>query len=91
MENKENNNPQKKFNFNSYWIYGIIILAILAVNLSVSMSSKTEEISMGQLERMAEDGDIDSMIIINNHEGHIYVRSEVLEDKYPNLTPSVSI
>lgn len=88
MENKENNNPQKKFNFNSYWIYGIIILAILAVNLSVSMSSKTEEISMGQLERMAEDGDIDSMIIINNHEGHIYVRSEVLEDKYPNLTPS---
>ena len=49
MENNENNGP-KKFNLNSYWIYGIIILAILAINLSVMVNTKTKVISLGKFD-----------------------------------------
>jgi AFG3 family protein len=88
MENNNNKKPAKP-NFNSYWIYGIIILAILAVNLSVSLSSKTKEISVGQLEEMARAGEIDSIIVVrNNNEGFVYLKKEVLEDKYPDLLPN---
>ena len=88
MENKEKNKPNKP-NFNSYWIYGIIILAILAVNLSVSLSTKTKDISMGQLEEMARNGEVDSLVIVrNNNEGFVFIRKEVLEDKYPELMPN---
>ena len=89
MENKENNNNQKKFNFNSYWIYGIIILAIIIINILVSMSNKTEIISVPRLEEMARNNEIDSLVVIaNTQEGFVYVKKEVLEDNYPDLVPS---
>ncbi len=90
MENKgeNNNNSPKKFNFNSYWIYGIIILAILVINIMVSMSGKTEEISMLKFEELAKEGEIDSLVIVNNQQGNIYLRREVIEDKYPDLEPN---
>jgi len=89
MENKENNNNQKKFNFNSYWIYGIIILAIIIINILVSMSNKTEIISVPRLEEMARNIEIDSLVVIaNTQEGFVYVKKEVLEDNYPDLVPS---
>ncbi|HMQ07689.1 MAG TPA: ATP-dependent zinc metalloprotease FtsH [Saprospiraceae bacterium] len=91
MENqKENNNkPQNKFNFNTYWIYGIIILGLLAFNIMFTLSGKPQEITMGQLEEMARSGDIDSMlVIVNNQEGFIFVRKELIGSKYPKIETS---
>ncbi len=91
MENQsENNNkPQNKFNFNTYWIYGIIILGLLAFNIMFTLSGKPQEITMGQLEEMARSGDIDSMlVIVNNQEGFIFVRKELIGSKYPKIETS---
>ncbi len=87
MENKDN--KPKKINFNSYWIYGIIILAIFAINFSVSLTTKNEEITMKRLEDMARAGEIDSLVIVNDtREGYVYIRKEILEDKYPDKKPN---
>lgn len=87
MENNENNGP-KKFNLNSYWIYGIIILAILAFNLSVMVNTKTEEITLGQFEQMARGGEVEKLEIVNKNVANIYIKKSVLETKYPNLKNS---
>ena len=42
----ENKNNPNKFNINSYWIYGLIILGILAVNFYVSFNSQIEQIDL---------------------------------------------
>jgi cell division protease FtsH len=87
--NTENNKNPNKFNFNSYWIYGIIILSIIVINVLVTMNNKTEEISVVKLEDMARNGEIDSLVIIaNTNEGFVYIKKEILEDKYPDLVPS---
>ena len=87
MENKDN--KPKKINFNSYWIYGIIILAIAAINFSVSLTNKNEEITMKRLEDMARAGEIDSLVIVNDtREGYVYIKKEILEDKYPEKKPN---
>jgi AFG3 family protein len=87
MENNENNGP-KKFNLNSYWIYGIIILAILAFNLSVMVNTKTEEITLGQFEQMARAGEVEKLEIVNKSVANIFIKKSVLDTKYPNLKNS---
>ena len=38
---------------------------------------------------MARGGEIDSIIVVrNNNEGFVYLKQEVLEDKYPDLLPN---
>jgi AFG3 family protein len=84
MENNENNGP-KKFNLNSYWIYGIIILAILAINLSVMVNTKTKVISLGKFEEMARNGEIDKVEVVNRINVNVYIKKDVLEKKYPDF------
>ncbi|HRG66853.1 MAG TPA: ATP-dependent metallopeptidase FtsH/Yme1/Tma family protein, partial [Saprospiraceae bacterium] len=84
MENNENNGP-KKFNLNSYWIYGIIILAILAINLSVMVNTKTKVISLGKFEEMARNGEIDKVEVVNRNNVNVYIKKDVLEKKYTDF------
>ncbi|MBK8698656.1 MAG: ATP-dependent zinc metalloprotease FtsH [Saprospiraceae bacterium] len=84
MENNDNNGP-KKFNLNSYWIYGIIILAILAINLSVMVNTKTKVISLGAFEQMARAGEIEKVEVVNRNNVNVFIRKEVLETKYPEF------
>ncbi len=84
--NEDNKTPQNKFNFNTYWIYGIIILGLLAFNIMFTLSGKPKEITIGQVETMALNGDIDSMIIVTNtREGFVFVRKELLSSKYQDI------
>ncbi len=87
MENNENNGP-KKFNLNSYWIYGIIILAILAINLSVMVNTKTKDITLGQFEQMARAGEVEKLEIVNKNVANIYIKKSVLDSKYPDFNKS---
>jgi cell division protease FtsH len=53
------------------------------------MSNKTEIISVPRLEEMARNNEIDSLVVIaTTQEGFVYVKKEILEDKYPDLVPS---
>ncbi len=87
MENNDNNGP-KKFNINSYWIYGILILVLLAVNFSLMINVKTKEITILQFENMARAGEIEKVEIVNKITGNVYVKKELLDGKYKELKSS---
>ncbi len=87
MENNENNGP-KKFNLNSYWIYGIFILLIIAINLSVMVNTKTTVISLGKFEEMARGGEIEKVEVVNRNNVNVFIKKEVLEKKYPEFKKS---
>ena len=92
MENKDkdkNGGGPKKLNFNSYWIYGIIILVLIAIQMITAMSIQTKTISQGQFEDIALDGDIEKVEVINKNLVNIYLKKTVVEDgKYPEIKDS---
>lgn len=81
MDKNDNNGP-KKFSMNSYWIYGIIILVILAINLSVMVNNKTKIISQGVFEQMARAQEIEKVEVVNRNTVNIFVKKALLETKY---------
>ncbi len=85
-KNKENGTDPKKINFNSYWIYGAIILFILALNLYLHLESQTEIIDLQKFEDIVRDGDLEKLEIINDKTGHVYLTQRALErEKYTDL------
>ncbi|MGB4959265.1 MAG: ATP-dependent metallopeptidase FtsH/Yme1/Tma family protein, partial [Saprospiraceae bacterium] len=86
--NQENNNEPKKFNVNVYWIYGIIILGILAVQFYISFNSQVKEITLYSFEDMVKANEIDKIEVINEKLVNVYVKEEVIEAKYPDLKDS---
>ena len=81
MDKNDNNGP-KKFSMNSYWIYGIIILVILAINLSVMVNNKTKIISQGVFEQMARAQEIEKVEVVNRNTVNVYVKKALLDTKY---------
>jgi cell division protease FtsH len=76
-ENNENNSP-KKFNFNSYWIYGVIALFLIGLNLIDSSGMENEAISFGRFKEMVRRGDVAKLEVINNREAMVYLKSDAL-------------
>jgi len=87
--NSSQNNDQKpnpnKFNMNSYWIYGIILLGILAVNFYVSLSGQVDSIDYNTFEDKVKNNEVEKVEIINKEFVNIYIRKEVIDAKYPKL------
>ncbi|MFK8101472.1 MAG: ATP-dependent zinc metalloprotease FtsH [Saprospiraceae bacterium] len=88
MEN--GNNKDKKpsdSRFNSYWIYGLLALSLLALNFYSLTSSSKEEIGWREFKEMAIKGDVEKFEIINKKDGHVYVKPDRL-DNYPKANKS---
>ncbi len=81
------NEDPKKINVNSYWIYGAIILFILALNLYLHLESQTPTIGMDKFEDIVKDGDLDHVNVLNKKTVQVFLTSEAIESgKYENLT-----
>ncbi len=84
----ENNNQPKPPNkntpkFNTFWIYGVIALFLLALNFYTMANSSNEQITWNRIEEMIQDGAIEKLVIINQKFAHIYIKEELLtDDKY---------
>ena len=65
--NKPNNNMDKPTGpkFNSYWIYGMIALFLIALQLLNVSGSSNPEINWKRFEDMAKDGAVDKVDVIN--------------------------
>ncbi|MCB9311032.1 MAG: ATP-dependent metallopeptidase FtsH/Yme1/Tma family protein [Lewinellaceae bacterium] len=86
-EIKPNNNPNK-FNINSYWIYGLIILGFLAINYYVSINSEVKSIDVNTFEEKVTNGEVDHIDIINKEIVNVYIKKSVIDTKYPELKES---
>ncbi len=84
MENKNNKgNKEGKSGgpkFNTYWIYGVIALFLLALNFySVSEGSK-DPIAFNRLEKMISDQAVEKIVVINNKTAQIYIKESKLDE-----------
>ncbi|HPN68250.1 MAG TPA: ATP-dependent zinc metalloprotease FtsH [Saprospiraceae bacterium] len=84
MENNENK-PPKKFQYNSYWIYGIVLFLLLAINVIFLANRKTKDISIMDFERIVKAGEVKNVKIVNEKVVNIFIKDSVLAQKYPDL------
>lgn len=94
-ENK-NNQPSKnkkpgpfnkpKFEFNFYWIYGIIALIFIGMQF-MSWSGGPKEITWKKFStELLENGDVDRVVVVNKEFAEIYIKPDKLRDpKYKDI------
>ena len=72
-----------KFNFNFYWLYGLLIICILGISL-YDTGSKARETTWNQFENeMMKTGDVDKLEVVNRETVRIYIKKDRLsQDKY---------
>ncbi|MDA8685790.1 ATP-dependent zinc metalloprotease FtsH [Robiginitalea sp.] len=77
---KENNNPQRKPRFSSWWIYGVIFIFLIGFQFlgsgSISASNKT---TTSELYEFLRNGDIHKILIITNtRQAKVFLTEEAL-------------
>ena len=76
-EKKERNEKGPKRSFNFYWIYGIIILVILSINL-FQFSGGMTHIDTTEYRKMLEAGDVQRIVIVNDQSVKVYLKKDAL-------------
>jgi AFG3 family protein len=79
---ENNNNGNKSPRFGSYWIYGIIALFLIGLNLfSVALGYTNEKATMNQFEEMVLRGDVEKVEVINKKDAYVYIKKDKLNDE----------
>ena len=87
--NKEKKSNIPKFKFSSYWIYGAIFIALIAVQFFNSGDLASKSISKNKFEEILKDNDIKEIVIVNKDIAQIYLTKEALKkDKHAKQTSS---
>lgn len=76
--NKKGGKGKKPFNF--YWIYAIVGLILISINL-FNVNSSLSHISPSEFRNMVEQGDINRVIVYNEKIAEVYVKQERLGDE----------
>lgn len=76
-EKKDKNEKGPKRSFNFYWIYGIIILVILSINL-FQYSGGMARIDTTEYRKMLEEGDVQRIVIVNDQSVKVYLKKDAL-------------
>ncbi len=79
--NKPGNKPggPTKPKFNSYWIIGIILLAMIGIQFLGSGNS-LKEIDNNRFFQILEQGDVEKIVIVNKEKVEVYIKPERLSD-----------
>ena len=79
---KKNPNGGNKRPFSFYWIYAIIGVLLISINL-INWNGSSEQISIQRFEEIVEAGDVEKVIILNLKSAQVYLKKEALEkDEY---------
>lgn len=88
----ENNKPNPKKNntgFNAYWIYGIIFLAIIGVNLFYLSNPSQDQINYDRFAGMATSGDVKKVEVVNGKKVYVFIEEAALtKDSYKDAIKS---
>ena len=92
MENKNtgnnpsNGNKRPRFNFNLYWIYALIAIVFIGMQIFSSFNSALKEINKNEFIEMMKDLDVKQINIVNNEFAEITILSDRLEkEKYKEV------
>ena len=81
MSKNQNNKPGNKKSgsgFSAYWIYGILFLIILGVNLFYMADPAKDPITFGKFSDIAKAGDIERVIVENKELAYVYLAEKAL-------------
>ena len=81
--------PNKKPS-NSYWIYALIILAMIVLQVFIYPSSSAKETTMYKFIEMVKEGDIKKVEVVNRSIADVYLKKES-RGKYKELTQKQDI
>jgi cell division protease FtsH len=82
--NGSKNNGKKGFNF--YWIYGIIAVAFILMNVFANTGVNNETIQWGKLKQILENNDASKIVVVNKDEfAEVYIKKDKLSN-YPKLS-----
>ncbi len=85
MENTNNNNNENGKpagpKFNSYWIYGIIALFLLALNFYSMSEGARDQVDRNRLGDMIVRQDVERLIVVNEKRAYIYIKPSAMEQR----------
>ena len=77
MANNNKKSELKNPKFNSYWIYGAIIIVFIALNVFGGGSwSQPKKTTQGEFETLLRDGDVEKVEIVNRKIAKVYLTPE---------------
>ncbi len=79
--------PKGGFKFNIYWVYGILILGLIALEITGSKSS-SKDIEMSYFfSKLLPTHDVERIVIVNKEDAEIYIKKDSLKKAaYKDLT-----
>ena len=90
MENSSAPKPgNNKRRFNFYWIYIILTIVLFALYFSGRNETPKEEIEMGQLIELLQQGEVSKIELVNKESADIYLNEKGLKKHFPDAKPSV--
>jgi ATP-dependent metalloprotease FtsH len=73
-------NPVKKPKFNSYWIYGIVVVGLLTFSVFGDGSSQIlKKTNISEFERFLNDGDVMEVVVYNKNLAKVSLTKQALE------------
>lgn len=83
MENNKKNNKKnasKPPKFNSYWIYGLVILALIGINLISLTNYSNNPITMSRFQKMVRAGDVERIEVVNEKYAQVFLLESSLSN-----------
>lgn len=86
--NGENKPKTPKPKFNYYWIYGILAVLIIGMQM-MSWNTTTKEVGWGEVKRMIQSHHVSKVVLVNKEFAEIYIKSDSLKlSAYKDVQPS---
>jgi len=80
--------PPGKPKFNSYWIIGIILLAMIGIQF-LGSGNNLKEIDNNRFFQILKEGDVEKIVIVNKEKVEVYIKPERLSDaRYEDVSSS---
>ncbi len=76
--NQDKNNKPGMPKFNTYWIYGLIALMIIAAQVFLVQFGNVDKINYSELEQYVRRGDVREIVLVNDKKAKIYLTEEAL-------------
>ena len=86
LDNKPRNSSSPGNGFSSYWLYALIALVLVAVNIYTFGTTEKKDLEWEQFAEMVKTGDVSRVVMVNEKTLEIFVKDDKL-DKY-NLAKS---
>ncbi len=93
--NDNSNSPKKGPKFNIYWIYGIILLAIVGAQIyGGNLGSTTAEHSFQEFTEFLNKGQVSKLVVVNNEHVDVYLKPGAIPappaGKFPSSAAATS-